>query len=372
MVIDFERGIIEWDGIELQMDMVPRSGRPFAAVLKADTECRAEINLTKPEEVPLDAMFKGSNLTEAQKAEVMKLVSQFEDLFTGALGTMKKEPYVLPLMPNAKPVAARPFPIPSAYYDATRREIQHLVDIGVLKRDSTSMWASPAFVVAKKDGSVRSVCDFRKLNEWLQRNYYPTRDAKEMVRSVEKPKYKSVFDVPSSYYTRVLAPESRPITAITTPLGKFVFLRLPMGVSTAPDEFQACIDEELGDLDYVRVYLDDILVTSNSFEEHLQHLAEVFRRLRDFGLTLHRKKSKICASVVEYLGYQLSDDGISALPNKITAIMAIAAPRNRRQVRRFVGMVNFYSDMLPRRAELLAPLTRLTSPSQPFRWSADE
>ncbi|KAE8966187.1 hypothetical protein PR002_g28443 [Phytophthora rubi] len=145
-----------------------------------------------------------------------------------------------------------------------------------------------------------------------------------------------------------------------------------MGVSTAPDEFQACMDEELGDLDYVRVYLDDILVTSNSFEEHMQHLEEVFRRLRNVGLTLHRKKSKICASVVEYLGYQLSADGISALPNKVTAILAIAPPRNRREVRRFVGMVNFYSDMLPRRASLLAPLTRLTSPSQPFQWSATE
>ncbi|KAE9274598.1 hypothetical protein PR003_g29559 [Phytophthora rubi] len=145
-----------------------------------------------------------------------------------------------------------------------------------------------------------------------------------------------------------------------------------MGVSTAPDEFQACMDEGLGDLDYVRVYLDDILVTSNSFEEHMQHLEEVFRRLRNFGLTLHRKKSKICASVVEYLGYQLSADGISALPNKVTAILAIAPPRNRREVRRFVGMVNFYSDMLPRRASLLAPLTRLTSPSQSFQWSATE
>ncbi|KAE8892937.1 hypothetical protein PF003_g23041 [Phytophthora fragariae] len=372
MVLDFERCIIEWDGIELRMDMSPRSGRPFAAVLKSDTECRAEINLTQREEVPLDTMFEGCNLTEAQKARAMKLVEQFKDLFTGALGTKMKEPYVLPLKPNAKPVAARPFPIPRAYYDATRREIQHLVDIGVLKRDSSSMWASPAFVVSKKDGSVRLVCDFRKLNEWMQRNYYPTRDVKEMVRSVDKPKYKSVFDVPLSYYTRVLTPESQPITAITTPLGKFVFLWLPMGVSTAPDEFQACMDEELGDLDYVRVYLDDILVTSNSFEEHMQHLEEVFRRLRNFGLTLHRKKSKICASVVEYLGYQLSEDGISALPNKVTAILAIAPPRNRREVRRFVGMVNFYSDMLPRRASLLAPLTRLTSPSQSFQWSATE
>ncbi|GMF47813.1 unnamed protein product [Phytophthora fragariaefolia] len=345
MVLEFERGIIEWDGIELRMDMSPRNGRPFAAVLKTDTECRAEINLTQREEVPLDTMFEGCNLTEAQKARVMKLVEPFKDLFTGALGTMKKGPYVLPLKPNAKPVVARPFPIPRAYYNATRREIQHLVDIGVLKRDSSSMWASPAFVVSKKDGSVRLVCDFRKLNERMQRNFYPTRDAKEMVRSVDKPKYKSVFDVPLSYYTRVLAPESQHVTAITAPLGRFVFLRLPIGVSTAPDEFQACMDEELGDLDYVRVYLDDILVTSNGFEEHMQHLEEVSPPV---------------------------EDGISALPNKVTAILAIAPTRNRREERRFVGIVNFYSDMLPRRASLLAPLTRLTSPSQSFQWSATE
>ncbi|KAE9230137.1 hypothetical protein PF005_g3586 [Phytophthora fragariae] len=128
-----------------------------------------------------------------------------------------------------------------------------------------------------------------------------------------------------------------------------------MGVSTAPDEFQACMDKELGDLDYFRG----------------AHAAPG-RRLRNFGLTLHRKKSKICASVVEYLGYQLSEDGISALSNKVTAILAIVPSRNRREVRRFVGMVNFYSDMLPRRASVLVPLSRITSPSQSFRWSASE
>lgn len=372
MVLDFDRGVIEWDGIETPMTKPPAPKLFQAAVLASDTECRAEINVDEPEEVPLDSMLSESELTHTQKADVMNLVNEFSDLFTSSLGTMKKEPYVLPLTPDAKPIASRPFPIPRAYYDATRAEIQRLIDIGVLVRDSTSLWASPAFVVPKKDGSVRLVCDFRKLNQFLQRNHYPTKDVKEMVRSVEQPKYKSVFDVPLSYYTRVLARKSRAATAITTPLGKFVFARLPMGVSTAPDEFQACMDEKLGDLEYVRVYLDDIMVTSSSFAEHLEHLAVVFHRLRDFGLTLHRKKSKICAKVVEYLGYQLTEDGIAALPNKVAAITAIAPPRNRREVRRFVGMVNFYGDMIPRRAELLAPLTRLTSPTRTFQWTSAE
>lgn len=369
MVLDFDRGTVEWDGLEVRMLGEPSTSHTTAAVLQADMECRSAIDVTPPEEVPLDKMLEGSTLSADAKAKIMMLITKFEALFTSQLGSMKREPYVLPLKPDAKPFARRPFPIPRAYYEATRHEIQRLVDIGVLKRDATSPWASPAFVVPKKDGSVRLVCDFRGLSKFLQRNYYPTRDPKEMIRSVDRPKYKSAFDVPSSYYTIALARSSQPVTCITTPLGKFVFLKLPM---TAPDEFQAAMDEILGDLDYVRVYLDDILVTSSTFEEHLQHLAVVFGRLRDHGLTLHRTKSKICASVIEYLGYQISDDGISALPNKVTAINAIAPPNNRREVRRFVGMVNFYSDMLPRRAQLLAPLTRLTSPAVQFRWSTEE
>ncbi|OWZ17661.1 Gag-pol fusion protein [Phytophthora megakarya] len=364
MVLDFDRRIIDWDGIEIPMTK-PCPTKSFqAAVLAFDTECRAEINVDEPQEVPLESMLSEAELTHTQETEVMNFVNEFSDLFTSSLGTMKKKPYVLPLTPDAKPIASRPFPIPRAYYDATRAEIHRLIDIGVFGEGFDIPVSISSFCCPEEGWVGATRVRFQEIEPGPAAQPLPDEGCQRDGSLGEQPKYKSVFGVPLSYYTRVLARKSRAATTITTPLGKFVFVRLPMGVAIAPDEFQACMDEKLGDLEYVRVYLDDIMITSSSFAEHLEHLAVFFHRLRDFGMTFHRKKSKICAKVVEYLGYQLTKNGIAALPNKVAVI---TPPRNRREVRRFVGMVNFYGDMIPRRAELLGPLTRLTSPTRTFQ-----
>ncbi|KAG3135545.1 hypothetical protein PI126_g18200 [Phytophthora idaei] len=359
-------------GIEIKMPTGRKVETKSAAALAADMECRAEIAVDEPGPEPRHSLIATRRLSDEQTLTIMTLLDKFPELFSGKLGTFKKEPYVIPLQPDAKPYAGKPFPIPLAYFDATRKEIDRLVAFGVLEPDSLSEWASPAFVIPKKDGTVRLVCDFRQLNRRVRRSYYPVRSVPEMIRSVPKPKFVSAFDVPLSYYTRLLAKRNRDATAIVVAgLGKFVFNRLPMGVSTAPDEFQASMDELLGDLNFVRVYLDDILVISETFEEHMGQLQIVFARLFDAGLTLHPKKSKICADSVDYFGYRLSEEGIELIPNKVTAITAIAPPRHRRDPRRFVGMANYYRDMIPKRAALFSPLTALLSPTKPFTWSSD-
>ncbi|KAG3122723.1 hypothetical protein PI126_g24031 [Phytophthora idaei] len=349
MVIDFEDCTLKWDGIEIKMPTGRKVERQSAAALAADMECRAEIAVDEPAPEPRHSLIATCRLSDEQTLTIMTLLDKFPRLFSGKLGTFKKEPYVIPLQPDAESYAGKPFSIPLAYFDATRKEIERLVAFGVLEPDSSSEWASPAFVIPKKDGTVRLVCDFRQLNKRVRRSYYPVRSVPEMIRSVPKPKFVSAFDVPLSYYTRLLAKRNRDATAIVVAgLGKFVFNRLPMGVSTAPDEFQASMDELLEDLNFVRVYLDDILVISETFEEHTGHLQIVFARLFDAGLTLHPKKSKICADSVDYLGYRLSEEGIEPIPNKVTAITAIAPPRHRRDLRRFVGMANYYRDMIPK------------------------
>ncbi|KAG3117846.1 hypothetical protein PI125_g3386 [Phytophthora idaei] len=136
-----------------------------------------------------------------------------------------------------------------------------------------------------------------------------------------------------------------------------------MGVATAPDEFQAVMNRCVSDLDFRWVYLDDILILSTSFEQHVQHVRIVLEHLRENGLTIHGVKSKIGATAVEYLGYTISRERISPLQSKVDAIGRIAAPRNRHEPRHFVGMI-----VWPRRAHLLAPLTALTSPQRNFLW----
>ena len=128
--------------------------------------------------------------------------------------------------------------------------------------------------------------------------------------------------------------------------GKYEYQRLPMGLCNSPDIFQERMYELFSDLENVRAYIDDLLVTSSStFEDHLQKLEEVFSRLSDAGLKVNAKKSHFAVSEVEYLGYWITRNGIQPLPNKVQAIKNIAPPKTRKQLRSFIGMVNYYRDM---------------------------
>ncbi|POM73318.1 Pol protein [Phytophthora palmivora] len=278
IILNFETCEIAWDGIDIPRQMRPRQKKQTT---------RRETNTENPLPAPVEEMLDGPMLTNEKKIEILDLLHEFEPLFSGKLGTFRnKEPYVLSLLADSQPVTCRPFPIPRVYYDATRMEVQQLIDMGILERDSSSEWTSPAYVIPKKDGTVRLVCDFQRLNKLLCRKFYPTRDVKETRHSLDEPEYMSVFDIPQSYYARLLARASPKPTAIVLPWGTFVFNRLLMRVSTAPDEFQSCMDEILGDY--------------TSFKEHIQHLRLVFNRLQEARLTLHPKKSMVCAEFVEF------------------------------------------------------------------------
>ncbi|GMF30837.1 unnamed protein product [Phytophthora fragariaefolia] len=141
-----------------------------------------------------------------------------------------------------------------------------------------------------------------------------------------------------------------------------------MGISTAPDEYQACMEKIFDDLDFVVVYLDDILVFSVNYTEHLEHLRIVFERLARYGVTRNGKKCHILRKEVDYLGYTLSAEGIRPQARKIQSIQRIALPRNRKELRRFLGMINYYRDMVPNKTTLCKPLYRFTSSKVPFTW----
>jgi len=122
--------------------------------------------------------------------------------------------------------------------------------------------------------------------------------------------------------------------------------------------------------DYVREYIDDLLVTTNgSLEDHLQKLGTVLAKLKNAGLKVNVNKSNFCQSEIEYLGYLITRNGIKPQPKKVEAIHNMAAPKSRKQVRSFLGLVNYYRDIVVRRSDISAPLTKLTSNKVPFKWA---
>ena len=143
-----------------------------------------------------------------------------------------------------------------------------------------------------------------------------------------------------------------------------------MGLASAPDIFQSIMTGLFHDLDYVLVYLDDILIIQKegkSEDDHLQKVEEVLKRLEDKGFRANLRKSFFMQQEVEYLGYLLTSDGIKPQQKKIEAIKRIKPPKNPKQLRSFLGLVNFYRDLWPKRSEILAPLTKLSC-VKPKNW----
>ena len=170
------------------------------------------------------------------------------------------------------------------------------------------------------------------------------------------------LDLNMGYYHITLTPFSRTLCTIVFPWGKYEYQRLPMGLCNSPDIFQEKMSELFQDLENIRTYMDDLLVISkNSWEEHLVTLKKVLERLRKTGLKINDAKSFFGREAIEYLGYWITRNGIQPVPKKVMAIMNIEPPKTRKQLRSFIGLINFYRDMWKNRSELLAPLTKLMS-----------
>ena len=169
------------------------------------------------------------------------------------------------------------------------------------------------------------------------------------------------------YYHIELCPASKKVCTIVLPWGKYEYQVLPQGLSNSPDIFQENMSNLFRDLEFVREYIDDLLVTSNgTLQDHLDKVEQVLQRLQKAGLKVNAKKSKFCRTEVEYLGYLVTREGIKPQPKKVQAIHNMATPRTRKELRSFLGLVNYYRDMALRRSHILAPLTRLTSKKVPL------
>jgi hypothetical protein len=299
-------------------------------------------------------------------------LTEYSDLFDGTLGKWNMGAYDIELRPEVTPYHARAFPIPKAYTDTLKVEVDRLVEAGVLKQVNRSEWAAPTFIIPKKDGSVRFISDFRELNKRIRRKPFPIPKIQDMLLKLEGFKYATSLDLNMGYYHIELSPHSKQLCTIVLPWGKYEYQRLPMGLCNSPDIFQEKMSTLMQDLEYVRAYIDDLLIiTHGSFEEHIDKLKVVLGRLREAGLKVNAKKSFFAREELEYLGYWITRKGIKPTLSKVKAIGAIEAPQTKKQLRRFIGMVNYYRDMWGKRSEILAPLAALTSKTAKWKWEAE-
>jgi hypothetical protein len=155
-----------------------------------------------------------------------------------------------------------------------------------------------------------------------------------------------IIDLSMGYYHIPLDLEAHKVCTTILPWGKYQYKRLPMGVKTIPDIFQRIMYELLGDIPNIQVYLDDMLITSNgTFEEHAEIMEQVLERLQKANFRVNLRKSSFGESEIDYLRYEITRDGIQPQPKKVEAILKLSAPKKKRQLRHFLGMINYYRDM---------------------------
>ena len=314
------------------------------------------------------------HLSLEEQSELCTVLSSCPTLFSGGLGTATVEPVDFELVPDAKPHhIKRPFSIPRCYTETTRKEIDRLCKLGVLEKRADSEWACGTFIIPKKTHDVRVVTDYRVLNTMLVRRPFPIPKIKDLLQNLTGFRYATAIDLSMGYYSIPLSEKAQQLTSFLLPWGKYRYKRLPMGVKVATDVFQEVMNHVLGDLDYVQVYLDDVLLlTDGSYEDHMEKLKVVMQRLDEHNFRCRVDKCNFAVTGVEYLGYWLSRDGLSPQPKKVEAIHRMVAPTTRRQLRRFLGLVNFYRDMWKRRSHILAPLTKISSDQVPFEWKEEQ
>ena len=238
---------------------------------------------------------------------------------------------------------------------------------------SKSAWGSRIVLVPKKDGGERMCIDYRPVNAVTQKDVYPLPRTSEVLDTLGKAKFFSKLDLKSGYWQITMEPSDRHKTAFTTRQGLFEFTVMPFGLTTAPATFQRLMDSLLGDMLWktVMVYLDDIIAFTETWEEHLTILDEVFTRLRAAGLKASPSKCELGMEQLLYLGHIVTREGILPDPQNVQAILDAKAPTDVSQLRSFLGMCTYYDEFVKGYANYAQPLFKLTRKSSEFIWTQE-
>lgn len=270
------------------------------------------------------------------------------------------------------PVHTRARKLPPHRYDKVKKEFQLMQELGICQ-PSNSAWASPLHVVPKKSGEIRPCGDYRLLNAITKPDRYPIPRVQDFTYGLHNKKVFSKIDICRAYHFIKINPEDVEKTAIITPFGLYEFPRMTFGLRNAAQTFQRFINntvlagiEQLcydnisyknnGDniigQSFLSGYLDDVIVGSDNEAIHREHLRLLFERFEKYKMSINLAKCVFGEPKIEFLGYEVSERGISPLPEKVKAIDLYPKPETIEQLRRFLGMLNFYRSHMPNAAKV--------------------
>ena len=312
------------------------------------------------------------DMPEHEKTRLITLLNEYCDVFAPAEGPNGHTTVIQhAISPSGLPIHQPLRRLSEALKDTVKSEVQRMLHQDVI-RPSASPWSSPVVMVKKKDGSWRFCIDYRKLNAVTHRDAYPLPRIDVTLDSLVRCKYFTILDLASGYWQVAVEESDKQKTAFSTPQGHFEFNVMPFGLTNAPATFQRLMECVLSGLTYKQclIYLDDIIVFSTTFDEHIERLTHVFQALRAAHLQLKLSKCTFMQKEVVYLGHIVSADGVKPDPRKVSAVLDSQAPSNVKELRHFFGLTNYYCKFISSYANIADPLYKLLKGNKKsFQWT---
>lgn len=299
------------------------------------------------------------------------VLSKDDDVFHG-LGKIRGSEYDIELKSGVSPVKCATRRVPQPLQAKLKAELKRMVGMGVITpvKEATD-WQSALVTVVKKSGDLRVCIDPTALNKSIKRRNFVIPTAEQLFAKMKGASVFSVIDASSGFWQIPLSERSSYLTTFSTPFGRFRFLRLPFGISSAPEYFHQTVSDGIDDLEGCDNYIDDIIVYADSIEEHNRRLAAVLERCREMNLKLNYDKCRFGVSEVTYLGHKITAQGLLPDPEKVEAISKIPVPGDAPAVRRLLATVQYCAKFIPNLSAITKPLRDLVKAENEFVWSAE-
>ena len=308
--------------------------------------------------------------------KLKRLCLEFEDIWKAPDKPIKtKIKHKIELIENMGNITQKPYKMGPKEEQIMRELVREWEKMGIIRRVVSGEYRAPAILVPKPDGTMRMVIDFRKLNKITRKNKYPMNDTEQVMWRLNKSKWFSKFDLSNGFYQVLVDEESRQYTTFVTRDGMYEFVRMPMGLTNSPATFAGVMDDCLGDLSIKGVnmecYVDDILVHSETFEDHLDHLRILFTRLRERDIKLKPSKCLMARKGLGFLGHVISENGISPDPQKVEAVRNWETPKNSKKLHTFLGLTGYYRKFIRGYSSTASCLYALIKPKAKWEWSSE-
>jgi hypothetical protein len=317
-------------------------------------------------------------LSAKYRAKYEELLKEFTDIFAWKYEDLRTFDetviqHKIPLKENVKPFKKKLRQINPLLLPIMEKEVKKLLDAKIIVPLRYSDWIENLVPVRKKNGEIRLCVDFRNLNRCSWKDNYPLPKMEHILQRVVGSSRMSMIDGFSGYNQVVVHPDDMEKTAFTTPWGTFMYAQMPFGLMNVGATFQRAMDIAfVGEKDkFVVIYLDDITVFSNSDEDHLRHLRQVFLKCRRYGLSLNPKKSHFSLEQGKLLGHIVCVDGVKIDPARVIAIQNISIPRTKKEIQSFLGKINFLRRFIPNFVELVKHITGMLKKGSEIKWRTE-